>query len=173
MPTMCVRGARQLTSRPLLPSLLAATNTNRKAGHRLYSQGSSHVIFSGIQPTGIPHLGNYLGALEQWVKQQNSATPATKLIYSIVDLHAITTPQDPQRLRQWKRETLAILLAVGLDPVRSILFYQSSVSQENRCHWQELIILLGSSTLRAHVDPQLHRVDGLFVTNDTVEGDML
>jgi len=87
----------------------------------------NQVIFSGIQPTGVPHLGNYLGALQQWVHLQNTSAPSTKLLYSIVDLHAITVPQDPARLKQWKRETLATLLAIGLDPERSILFYQSSV----------------------------------------------
>lgn len=91
------------------------------------SQSIDRVIFSGIQPTGIPHLGNYLGALHQWVKLQDTAAPGTKLLFSIVDLHAITVPQDPRRLKQWKRETLATLLAVGLDPERSILFFQSSV----------------------------------------------
>lgn len=91
------------------------------------SESIDRVIFSGIQPTGIPHLGNYLGALHQWVKLQETATPETKLLFSIVDLHAITVPQDPQRLKQWKKETLATLLAVGLDPERSVLFFQSSV----------------------------------------------
>ncbi len=95
--------------------------------HEEAVQSSDQVIFSGIQPTGIPHLGNYLGALQQWVKLQNTAASKTKLLFSIVDLHAITIPQDCKRLKQWKRETLATLLAVGLDPERSILFYQSSV----------------------------------------------
>lgn len=85
------------------------------------------VIFSGIQPTGVPHLGNYLGALQQWVRVQDKAPAATKLIYSIVDLHAITVRQDSGQLQKWKRETLALLLAVGLDPVRSTIFYQSTV----------------------------------------------
>lgn len=85
------------------------------------------VIFSGIQPTGVPHLGNYLGALQQWVRIQDKAPAATTLIYSIVDLHAITVRQDAGQLRRWKRETLAILLAVGLDPQRSTIFYQSAV----------------------------------------------
>src|SRR5436190_12900596 len=84
-------------------------------------------IFSGIQPTGIPHLGNYLGALRQWVKLQNEASAETKLIFSVVDLHALTVRQDATQLRRWKKETLATLLAIGLDPSRSILFYQSSV----------------------------------------------
>jgi tryptophanyl-tRNA synthetase len=91
------------------------------------SRPPERVIFSGIQPTGVPHLGNYLGALREWVKLQDTAPPGTKLLYSIVDLHAITSRLDPQRLKQWKRETLATLLAVGLNPDRSIIFYQSSV----------------------------------------------
>ncbi len=85
------------------------------------------VVFSGIQPTGIPHIGNYLGALRQWVSLQNEASPDDTLIYSIVDLHAHTVPQNPEQLRRWKQESLATLLAVGLDPIRSIIFYQSAV----------------------------------------------
>lgn len=88
---------------------------------------SQDVIFSGIQPTGVPHLGNHLGALQQWVTLQKEAAPATQLIFSIVDLHAITVHQDAEQLRKWKRETLATLLAVGLDPERSTIFYQSDV----------------------------------------------
>ena len=91
------------------------------------SQPSGAVIFSGIQPTGVPHLGNYLGALRQWVLLQNAATSDTTLLFSIVDLHAITTRQDPEKLRRWKRETLAAMLAIGLDPDRCTLFYQSAV----------------------------------------------
>ena len=87
----------------------------------------AHVVFSGIQPTGVPHLGNYLGALQQWARLQNEASPSTQLFFSIVDLHAITTTQDADQLRRWKRETLATLLAVGLDPRRSTIFYQSTV----------------------------------------------
>lgn len=93
---------------------------------------TKNVIFSGIQPTGVPHLGNYLGALKQWVDLQNSASPETRLLYSVVDLHAITVPQDPQRLRQHKREVLATLLAIGIKPERSVLFYQSSVCLTTR-----------------------------------------
>lgn len=87
---------------------------------------SPRVVFSGIQPTGIPHLGNYVGALRQWVHLQD-AEPNSKLIYSIVDLHAITTPQPPEQLRRYKREALAALLAIGIDPERSTIFYQSAV----------------------------------------------
>ena len=91
------------------------------------SHARAQVIFSGIQPTGVPHLGNYLGALQQWARLQNEASPSTRLLYSVVDLHAITTIEDADQLRRWKRETLAILLSVGLDPERSTIFYQSAV----------------------------------------------
>jgi tryptophanyl-tRNA synthetase len=91
------------------------------------SNDSNQVIFSGIQPTGVPHLGNYLGALQQWVHLQNTSSPSTKLLYSIVDLHAITIPQNPGQLKQWRRESLATLMAVGLDEKRCGMFYQSSV----------------------------------------------
>ncbi|KAI9646940.1 Tryptophan--tRNA ligase, mitochondrial [Ciborinia camelliae] len=94
--------------------------------HNSTEANPPRVIFSGIQPTGIPHLGNYLGALHNWVRLQEKAKPSTKLFYSIVDLHAITVPQRKEELRRWKRESLATLLAVGLDPERSTVFYQSS-----------------------------------------------
>jgi tryptophanyl-tRNA synthetase len=94
------------------------------------SLNDQRVIFSGIQPTGIPHLGNYLGALRQWVKIQNQASEIDQLYYCIVDYHAITIKQDPEYFRQWRKEALIALLAVGLDPKRSTLFYQSSVSFE-------------------------------------------
>jgi tryptophanyl-tRNA synthetase len=93
------------------------------------------VIFSGIQPTGVPHLGNYLGALRQWVKLQDEASPDTTLMFSIVDLHAITIKQDPSELATWRKEMLASLLAVGLDPKRSIIFAQSSVRQHAELMW--------------------------------------
>jgi tryptophanyl-tRNA synthetase len=98
-----------------------------------------NVVFSGIQPTGIPHLGNYAGALRQWTQLQHQM-PDAKLIYSIVDLHAITTPQTPDQLRKWRRESLAALLAVGLDPARSVIFYQSSVSFQSPVFKHEFIL---------------------------------
>lgn len=97
--------------------------------------GKPRVIFSGIQPTGVPHLGNYLGALRQWVKLQDEAPPETTLLFSIVDLHAITIKQDPGQLATWRKEMLASLLAVGLDPKRSIIFMQSSVKQHVELMW--------------------------------------
>jgi tryptophanyl-tRNA synthetase len=90
-------------------------------------KSKNEVIFSGIQPTGVPHLGNYLGALRQWANLQNDTPTDTKLIYSIVDLHAVTARPDSEQLRTWKRETLATMLAIGLDPMRSTIFYQSAV----------------------------------------------
>ncbi|KAF1851092.1 tryptophanyl-tRNA synthetase [Cucurbitaria berberidis CBS 394.84] len=97
--------------------------------------GKKQVIFSGIQPTGVPHLGNYLGALRQWVKLQDEASPDTTLLFSIVDLHAITIKQNPTQLALWRKEMLASLLAVGLDPKRCIIFAQSSVKQHAELMW--------------------------------------
>ncbi|KAF3261667.1 Tryptophan--tRNA ligase, mitochondrial [Orbilia oligospora] len=90
------------------------------------------VIFSGIQPTGVPHLGNYLGALKQWVDLQNSAPPSTELLYCVVDLHAITQPQDPHDLRRRRQDTMAMLLAVGLKAERCVIFEQSRVAAHSQ-----------------------------------------
>ncbi|KAK8012312.1 tryptophanyl-tRNA synthetase [Apiospora marii] len=92
-------------------------------------------VFSGIQPTGIPHLGNYLGAMRQWKRLQDEAPEGTKLFFSIVDLHAITMPQDAPVLRQRSREMMASLLAIGLDPAKSTIFYQSSVPAHSELMW--------------------------------------
>jgi tryptophanyl-tRNA synthetase len=92
-------------------------------------------IFSGIQPTGVPHLGNYLGALRQWVKLQNEAEEGTTLLFSIVDLHAITVKQDVHALYRRRKQMLASLLAIGLDPSKSILFCQSAVPQHAELMW--------------------------------------
>ncbi|XP_063744486.1 tryptophan--tRNA ligase, mitochondrial [Eleginops maclovinus] len=89
-------------------------------------------VFSGIQPTGVPHLGNYLGALENWVSLQ-SQFPS--VLYSIVDLHSITQPQDPALLRSNILDMAASLLACGIDPERAILFQQSQVSEHAELSW--------------------------------------
>jgi tryptophanyl-tRNA synthetase len=89
-------------------------------------------IFSGIQPTGSKHLGNYIGAIRQYVEGQDRGTPA---IYCIVDLHAITVPWDPATLRQSVYDTTAILIAAGLDPERCILFRQSDVREHTELTW--------------------------------------
>ncbi len=92
----------------------------------------AHVIFSGIQPTGRKHLGNYIGAVQQYVAGQDRGDPA---IYCIVDLHATTLPYDPQELRERVHDTTAILLAAGLDPERCILFRQGDVAEHAELCW--------------------------------------
>ncbi|WP_298282522.1 tryptophan--tRNA ligase [Acidocella sp.] len=89
-------------------------------------------IFSGIQPTGIATLGNYLGALRNWVALQEGEDEG---IYCLVDLHAITVFQDPAALREQTRQMAALLLACGIDPERSVLFHQSAVSAHARLGW--------------------------------------
>jgi tryptophanyl-tRNA synthetase len=89
-------------------------------------------IFSGIQPTGSKHLGNYIGAIRQYVEGQDRGDPA---IYCIVDLHALTVPWDPAGLRESVYDTTAILLAAGLDPERCILFRQSDVREHTELTW--------------------------------------
>ena len=93
----------------------------------------SQLVFSGIQPTGVPHLGNYLGALRPWVKLQNEETSHLKrCVFCVVDLHALTVPQNALQLTQWRKETYASLLAVGLDYKISTIFLQSDVSTSGR-----------------------------------------
>jgi tryptophanyl-tRNA synthetase len=88
-------------------------------------------IFSGIQPTGRKHLGNYIGAISQYVASQERGEG----IFCIVDLHAITVAYDPAELRERTYDTAAILLAAGLDPARCILFRQSDVSAHTELTW--------------------------------------
>jgi tryptophanyl-tRNA synthetase len=93
---------------------------------------SKPIIFSGIQPTGRKHLGNYIGAIRQYVEGQDRGEPA---IFCIVDLHAISVPYDPSELRERVYDTAAILLAAGLDPERCILFRQSDVHEHTELTW--------------------------------------
>jgi len=88
-------------------------------------------IFSGIQPTGIAQLGNYLGAIQNWVKLQDS----NDCVFCLVDLHAITVAQNPTDLRDQTRVNAAILLACGIDPDKQILFHQSAVPAHARLAW--------------------------------------
>jgi tryptophanyl-tRNA synthetase len=88
-------------------------------------------IFSGMQPTRQLHLGNYLGALRNWVALQDRF----ECIYCVVDLHALTLPQDPEVLRANTREVAAAYIAAGVDPDRSILFHQSAVSAHAELAW--------------------------------------
>jgi tryptophanyl-tRNA synthetase len=90
------------------------------------------IVFSGIQPTGRKHLGNFIGAIRQYVEGQNHADPA---IFCIVDLHAISVAYDPAELRERLYDTAAILLAAGLDPERCIFFRQSDVREHSELTW--------------------------------------
>jgi tryptophanyl-tRNA synthetase len=89
-------------------------------------------IFSGIQPTGRKHVGNYIGAIRQYVEGQDRGDPA---IYCIVDLHAISLPYDPAELRERLYDTTAILIAAGLDPDRCVLFRQGDVQEHTELSW--------------------------------------
>lgn len=88
-------------------------------------------IFSGIQPTNTPHLGNYLGALRNWTKLQDEYDCA----YSIVDLHSITVRQDPAKLRRQTTESYALLIAMGIDPEKSIVFVQGHNPAHAQLSW--------------------------------------
>jgi tryptophanyl-tRNA synthetase len=93
---------------------------------------SAPIVFSGIQPTGRKHLGNYIGAIRQYVEGQDRGEPA---IFCIVDLHAISVAYDPAELRERLYDTTAILLAAGLDPDRCVLFRQSDVREHAELTW--------------------------------------
>lgn len=88
-------------------------------------------VFSGIQPTGETHLGNYLGALRQWVDLQVS----NDAVYCIVDLHALTVPKEPGEVATGTRNIAKMLLAVGIDPAESVFFVQSHVREHNELNW--------------------------------------
>lgn len=88
-------------------------------------------IFSGIRPSGKLHIGNYLGAISQWIKFQENH----ECFFCIVDLHAITTPYDPNSLRKNIQETLIVYLAAGLDPKKCTLFLQSKIKEHTELAW--------------------------------------
>jgi tryptophanyl-tRNA synthetase len=92
---------------------------------------SKPIVFSGAQPSGELTIGNYMGALRQWVHMQDDY----ECIYCIVDLHAITVRQDPAQLRKATLDTLALYLAVGIDPKKSTIFVQSHVPEHSQLSW--------------------------------------
>jgi len=98
---------------------------------------TKETVFSGLQPTGNIHLGNYLGALRNWVALQDEYD----CIYCVVDLHAITVPQDPGEFQADRHEAAKVLMAVGVDPERSLFYFQSQVPQHTELAW-----ILGSIT---------------------------
>ncbi|KAK9692471.1 Tryptophan--tRNA ligase, mitochondrial, partial [Basidiobolus ranarum] len=130
---------------------LPSINTKLVQSIRLASTSTSSpetknvTILSGIQPTGSLHLGNYLGAIANWVKLQNEYAPLSfvedkngenaKILYSIVDFHALTLPQDPATLRKSIKNSAIALLACGIDVERVILFRQSRVTQHAELNW--------------------------------------
>ena len=93
----------------------------------------SKKIFSGVQPTGNLHLGNYLGAIKNFVELQSEKE--NQCIFCVVDLHAITVKQDPKELKKNIRETAATFIACGIDPANSIIFNQSMVSAHSEAAW--------------------------------------
>ena len=90
-------------------------------------------IFSGVQPTGNLHLGNYLGAIKNFVELNND--DENECVFCVVDLHAITIKQDPKELRNNIRETVATFVACGIDPEKSIIFNQSTVTAHSEAAW--------------------------------------
>ena len=89
------------------------------------------IAFSGIQPSGVLHVGNYLGAIQQWVEMQTKY----QSVFCVVDLHAITVPQDPKELEENTYRAAAIYLAAGIDPKKSIIFVQSHVPAHTELTW--------------------------------------
>jgi tryptophanyl-tRNA synthetase len=90
-------------------------------------------IFSGVQPTGNLHLGNYLGAIKNFVELNNNNE--NECVFCVVDLHAVTSKQDPKKLKDNIRETVATFIACGIDPKKSIIFNQSTVSAHSEAAW--------------------------------------
>ena len=88
-------------------------------------------VFSGVQPTGNLHIGNYLGALKQFVALQDEA----EAIYCVVDMHSITVPQDPEQLKSHIKDIAALYMAVGVDPKKAIIFVQSDVPGHAELNW--------------------------------------
>jgi len=104
-------------------------------------------IFSGIQPTGRKHLGNYIGAIRQYVEGQDRGDPA---IYCIVDLHATSVAYEPSALPRYVYDTTAMLMAAGLEPERCVLFRQSDVAEHTELCWQLCSVTAYGDLTRMH-----------------------
>ena len=123
----------QTSEASISPSSPFSTQTPKKQEEQSYTEKPkkykySLALFSGIQPTGTPHIGNYLGALRQWVEIQNHFPSYAKILFSIVDLHSLTAPISPEARKRYRDETVAALLASGIDLERAVVFRQSAVS---------------------------------------------
>ncbi len=92
-------------------------------------------VVSGIQPTGNLHLGNYLGAIRNWVRMQDAMEPGSQCLFFLADMHAISMPHDPAQLRQGTLEMAAALTACGIDANKSILFNQAQVPAHAELQW--------------------------------------
>ncbi|MFO7586686.1 MAG: tryptophan--tRNA ligase [Gemmatimonadota bacterium] len=115
-------------------------------------------VFSGIQPTGDLHLGNWLGAIERWIE----LTDRYECIYAIVDLHAITVPCEPEALRASVIEVAVALLAAGLDPDRCILYVQSDVAEHAQLAWLlNTVTPLGELTRMTQFKDKSERVEAV------------
>ncbi|GAA5054143.1 tryptophan--tRNA ligase [Erythrobacter westpacificensis] len=101
------------------------------------------IVVSGIQPTGNLHLGNYLGAIRNWVKMQDEMDGDSRCMFFLADLHAISMPHDPAELKSNTLEMAAALVACGLDPARSVLFNQAQVPAHAELQW----LLMGTARM--------------------------
>ncbi len=136
-----------------------------RASLRIVDMGKKR-IFSGIQPSGNLHLGNYLGAIRQWTELQD----AYEAVFCIVDLHAITVPQDPAELRRKTLEVAKIYLAAGIDPKQSTLFVQSHVSAHTELAWiLNTVARIGDLTKMTQLKDKAGLVDDEVITNSFEE----
>jgi len=94
-------------------------------------EAEKKIIFSGMQPTGMPHIGNYLGALKNWVALQDEY----RCVYCIVDMHSLTVRQEPAVLRKRARDLLQLYIAMGLNPEQAVIYFQSHVSGHAELAW--------------------------------------
>jgi tryptophanyl-tRNA synthetase len=115
--------------------LLAKTSTVLHSTVEGVKIPKKSTVFSAIQPTGVFHLGNYLGAVRAWVDIADNAPQDCRLIFAVADLHAITVPKDPRSLRTWRNQALASIIATGIDPERCIVYHQSTVPEHAQLYW--------------------------------------
>lgn len=111
------------------------TITSRKEAADTKKSRRKSRVLSGVQPTGSLHLGNYLGAIRQWVSFQDENTDDTENLFCVVDLHAITMPHDPKELEESTLMSAALYLAAGIDPAKSKVFIQSHVPAHTELAW--------------------------------------
>lgn len=123
-------------------------------------------VFSGIQPTGVIHLGNYLGAIKNWVLLQEESLAAGPPVFCVVDLHSLTTDEGRSNLRGNVLMTTSALLACGVDPKKSILYNQSQVRRYDTFSFDSR---LGPLSRRAELDPQLYYSVAYAQHHDTVQ----